>query len=261
MFSFYGRQGQNKTFASFDELSRALFGRIRSVDSKRSEAQLARRVSSSTHINRKVKEFIRHLFYDFHYTYFVQRHRPTEWIDVGRYAYFYSPAISALAPAYRRNVNDAFLYLISTKVPTYQMIAFLADYSMNARRVISAYDRAGALNALAHQDARSTHYNVDESHQWVQRARTAHIRLGAGPSATTMQVLKMAKVAFPEDDTLLSIALGLFEFWNRHFHRLRSEIHTYHEVMVVAAGFGVKVEPDLQAPGEFDYPRLESIPL
>jgi len=255
------KKGHNKEFPSYDNLSRALFGRIRSVDSKKYEAQLASTISKSGFINQKLKTFVKRLKRDFHDAY------ADNWQDnheVSRYAYFYSKGISGIQSSKLRNTEDAFDYLINNKVPNYKIAAFLADYSMIARDYVpnmtQEQDSLCALDILPESDARSTHYNVDESNDWVKAARAANVRLGAGPSATTMQVLKMGKIAFPENDTLLAIALALFEFWNSHANQKRSEIHTYHEVMVVAKAFGVVLEPDMENPGQFEYPSLNQIP-
>jgi len=254
-------KGHNKEFSSYDNLSRALFGRIRSVDSKKYEAQLASQISKSGFINKKLKVFVKRLKRDFHDVYannFNDNH------EVSRYAYFYSKGISGIQSSKLRNTEDAFDYLIKNNVPNYKIAAFLADYSMIARDYVPSMSQEEeslcALDILPESDARSTHYNVDESNDWVKAARVANVRLGAGPSATTMQVLKMGKIAFPENDTLLCIALALFEFWNSHANQKRSEIHTYHEVMVVAKAFGVSLEPDMENPGQFEYPSLNQIP-
>lgn len=255
------KKGHAKDFASYNELSMALFGRIRSVDSKKYETQLAERVAQSHFIKGKLKYFLARLKKDFHDVYA----QPEDRQEVSRYAFFYSPAISAISRGKTRNTDAAFEYLLKNDVASYKMAAFLADYAMIARDYIPGIsdddpDLGCALDILPNEGARSTHYNVNESNQWVLAARQARVRLGAGPSATTMQVLKMAKIVYPENDTLLALALALFEFWNRHANQKRSEIHTYHEVMVVARGFGVNLEPDMESPGEFEYPRLSQIP-
>ncbi len=108
-----------------------------------------------------------------------------------------------------------------------------------------------------HEEARSplgSKSNVNETHPWVKRARAKGIRLGAGPSATAMQVLQMFQVIYPHNETKLAVALALFEFWNRHMTKKVSEIHTWHEVMVVAVEY---CSDRRLLPGQLEYPSLE----
>ncbi len=75
---------------------------------------------------------------------------------------------------------------------------------------------------------------VNESHEWVKKAREQGILLGDGPSATTMFTLGMFQILYPHEETVLATALAVFEFWNRHYKAKHSGIHTWHEVMYVA---------------------------
>ena len=75
---------------------------------------------------------------------------------------------------------------------------------------------------------------VDESHEWVKKAREHGILLENGPSATTMFILGMFQILYPHEETVLAAAVAIFEFWNKHYQAKHSGIHTWHEVMYVA---------------------------
>ena len=110
-----------------------------------------------------------------------------------------------------------------------------------------------------HSEARSplhSHSNVNESDDWVLRAREKRVRLGAGPSATTMQVLQMFQIVYPHNETKLAVCLALFNFWNKYMSKKQSEIHTWHEVMTVARDY---CADQLLLPGELEYPTLEAL--
>jgi hypothetical protein len=143
-------------------------------------------------------------------------------------------------------------------------------WCLNAEGVSVASE---TVTPMPEQDARRDHHTVNEQAAWVIRARAANVRLGAGPSATTKLVLSMARWMmqgkYSEEacrEVLCYIALALFTFWNlkREWLMTTSEIHTYHEVMLVAESMGV---PLVRSMGlnradlaEFEYPDPQDIP-
>ncbi|MEM9055908.1 MAG: DUF4157 domain-containing protein, partial [Pseudomonadota bacterium] len=268
----FAKKGHAKQYRDRAELAQALAGRVTSRGSKQIEAALAQKVASSDWVKSRVSMFIQDL------SAYMYEKGSKKFTDRGRYAYFYSSWTSAVYSKNARTTNEAVRHLLRNNPKTYQMAAFLADVSMVIRgmipeSVIPFYIEQG--------NARATHFSLDEANDWVKRARQAHVRLGAGPSATTMQVLRMVKYVrqwgrnkkvtananfTPADQrTMLAVALALFEFWNSHANQKRGEIHTWHEVMVVAHGYGC----DLETSGtftpnsplaEFEYPNPQDIP-
>jgi hypothetical protein len=266
-------KGHAKQFASLEDLGRAVIARISDHKSKEIEGKLAKRVAKSTFIKRKVRAYITGPLTRLD----AQLRRNDEMAveldaggaEAGRYAYFYSPAISALAKGKQRSLGQALNSIRTGDPPTTEMAAFLCDYAMVAR---DAWSEDFIPFILPQGDARSTHFNVNEQSDWVKRARQARVRLGAGPSATTMQVLRVGKALLGDgeeaDTTLVCVALALFAFWNLERGKLQmfSEIHTYHEVMLVAHGYGLPTVPSILPDGykgpmaEFEYPQEWEIP-
>ncbi len=266
------KKGHAKQYRSRVELAQALAGRVTSRGSKQIEAALAQKIGKSEWVKTRVRTFVRDLsafMYDKGTNHFTGR---------GRYGYFYSGWTSLFKDSNKRTMSEAVRHMLRNNPDTYQMAAFLADVSMVIRGMI----KESVIPYHVEQGtARATHFSLDESNAWVKRARQAQVRLGAGPSATTMQVLRMVKYvrqwdrnrkvtahsSFTQDDqkTMLAIALALFEFWNSHANQKRGEIHTWHEVMIVAHGYGCDLEQSgtymPQTPmAEFEYPDPEDIP-
>ena len=80
----------------------------------------------------------------------------------------------------------------------------------------------------------------------TQRARAKTLPLSQGPSATTAQVLALAiRIGAPMEE-MEALAWGLFALWNG-MPRHQSGTHRFHEVMVVAAQYGVPYK-DLEYP-------------
>ncbi len=265
-------KGHAKEFASLEDLGRAVIARISDLKSKEIEGKLAKRVAKSGFVKRHVRDYITgpltlldgklRKFEEF------EAELDARGKEAGRYAFFYSSAISAVAKGQQRSLGEALEYIRKKDPPTTEMAAFLCDYAMVARE---AWDEDAVPFILPQDDARSTHFNVNEQSEWVKRARQANVRLGAGPSATTMQVLRVGRAILgtgPDaDETLVCVALALFAFWNLERGKLQmfSEIHTYHEVMLVAHGYGLPTVPSLtggsaDATAEFEYPQESEIP-
>ena len=265
-------KGHKKSFSGMESLIRSLHGRVTDRDSKALEGRLAKRISESRYIKRLIREFISSELVRLDAalkksTKFKDELDAIDNNDKGRYAYFYSSGPGSMSKKYQRSLTEALAYMNSGKRSISEMCSFLCDYSMVARDVIS--DQMVPV-IIPQADARATHFNVNEQSDWVKRARISHVRLGAGPSATTMNVMRMCKAILDNTEaaqkTMLCVALGLFAFWNLKKGNLqtRSEIHTYHEVMLVAHGYGLPTVPALNDRNvvmtEFEYPQETDIP-
>jgi hypothetical protein len=271
-------KGHDKTFNNDVELMRALVGQVDSTASKAYERQLASRVQSSGFIKRQIGEYIRGPLARIQKALKDSKDPAQQELyqettaggkDAGRYAYYYSKAISGVARGFQRSLAEAMDKFCKSYGSVSDMSAFIADYSMVARDLLSEEDHP---YILPQEDSRMNNggFNVNESSEWVRRARVARVRLGAGASATTMNVLRVARAQMGQgkdaDTTMLCLCLGLFAFWNLEMDKLKSfaEIHTFHEVMVVGYGYGLPAVPSLtggsDAAAEFDYPQLTEIP-
>ena len=261
----WGKKGHNKQFRTLDELYTALKGRIESHDSKSRERQIALRVEKSSSIRRNLAAFIKDCVNVFHLQWMKNKDLRTELEEVpgGRYAPFYS--VSTLIAGLRkkgRSLTEGMEYMLGAGKggrPVTEIGAFLADYAMCVRdwcvvkdpeddnEWISVVD--DKIYALPHAEGRLDHHSVNEQNAWIKAARAANVRLGAGPSATTkitlmvcFYMLESLKYSRDRRNTILcNLALALFAFWNlnRKWLQTTSEIHTFHEVMLVAHGMGV----------------------
>lgn len=266
-------KGHNKSFRTVEELARSLHGRVTDADSKAIEGRLASKIKDSRAIKTAIREFIAGPLVEVNRQ--LRMHDDlkdeldaTDIQSKGRYAYFYSSGPGSMSKKYQRSLSEALTYMNSGRRSIVEMASFLCDYVMVARDLID--DGLDPL-VIPQSDARSTHFNVNEQSDWVKRARLAQVRLGAGPSATTAQVMRLCRWKLPDGDAsdrkMLCIALALFAFWNleKGAMQMRSEIHTFHEVMLVAYGYGLPAVPSLTggndlAATEFEYPQVRDIP-
>jgi hypothetical protein len=118
----------------------------------------------------------------------------------------------------------------------------------------------------ARSDKSVSQFNV--KHPWVKKASEHQVPLGNGPSASTTFLLAMLQIIYPHEDTILAAALAIFEFWNRHYIQIQSDIHTWHEVMIAASPYvynfdfkawkKVDRKRNLKDPDEweFEYPEI-----
>ncbi len=95
------------------------------------------------------------------------------------------------------------------------------------------------------QDA---HFTLIESSDFVMAARVQGMPIWAGPSFTTARMMKMAERAGATPEEFEALAWGIFGFWNQCYPTTSTWVHRFHEVMDMAANWGVPFEP-------FAYPR------
>jgi hypothetical protein len=263
------RKSLNLQFQSIDELARALAGSIRSRNSQAYEIGLANAVLASGHVKLWLHVFCAGLRYLVTDTKVfegrvtdVQGGASTAKAELksesGRYSWYYAKKLRT-----SRDIWSALKNAHSFDVK--KLAALAADASMVVRDWIDAEDYRGfddrqSTDPLVRtfQDARRNHWGVNESHEWVKYAREKNFALGAGPSATTLNTVAVAHFLFRAAPTVFkpdfygevmeSLAWGLFAFWNRiddtALGNYRGTVHTYHEVMLVAADFGVPYRPD-----------------
>jgi len=259
-----GVKAHHKQFRSYEELARALSRRVSSTGSKAIEGELAKAIMKSESIRLTIRNLIEvHLC-----SYHKQLGHWEEFQERERYAFFYSPATSGVIKKQERTVLEGLAYIIKNQnVTITEMCSFLCDYSLCVRDYLPDEE----LN-IPNQDARFGHFNVNESSKWVREASEANIRLGAGPSATTANVMRLIQVVTGDmnsevqKELLTYTAWGLFAMWNynKKAMQTKAEIHTYHEVMIVALAYGAKAFPSSSnasnEKGQFEYPSASEIP-
>ena len=290
---FTGRKGRFYRHASVDELAMMLAGRLNEGAAKDIERRLAERIHSSNAIKDQMGQIyvkLRDRINAFGEPVLSQwRERLTNHRT--RYGYFYGTKY--FNPRGNKNVWEA-LQRLTTKwnnAPSCTITAaWLCDFALAQRGLTNGStgrlpfmeqlsDTSNIPNPLRLRDQRAPRYNANEADAWVQAARRNGVRIGAGASNTTGQVISCvdhhlsATEGYDKNSDMVAIGLSLFAFWNRHRKKLQasSEIHTYHEVMHVLRFFGVDHvvmpafeigEGTVYAPQDahFEYPDLAEIP-
>lgn len=97
-------------------------------------------------------------------------------------------------------------------------------------------------------DKARAHYTLKENSGFVMAARVQGMPLWAGPSFTTARLMKMAEWAGASAEEYEALAWAIFGFWNQCYPTSSTWVHRFHEVMDMAANWGVPFVP-------FTYPR------
>jgi hypothetical protein len=258
----FGTKGRFYRHNTPADVARMLHGRINEGAAKHTEAELAQKIHDNATIrdgmhliHRMLRERVNGFSAEDQETWKKQLEK------TGRYGFFWGT--SSFSPRGNRTVWEGLQGLTGKWGGTASctiIAAWLCDFALAARKLPGG--PSGALpfmeghgikdasripDGIAGGKDGTTRFNANESSDWVQRARAAQVRIGAGPSNTTGQVLSAV-------DTLLDgqpgyekathgwyTGLSLFAFWTRHRAKLQtsSEIHTYHEVMCVVRAFGI----------------------
>ena len=104
---------------------------------------------------------------------------------------------------------------------------------------------------LPQYDARADKQGKD--HPWAKKGIEHQVPLGYGPSATTTFLISLLQIVYPHEETILASALAIFEFWQNHYIQIKTNVHTWHEVMIAAAPYVYNF--DFQAWKKVDRPR------
>lgn len=97
-------------------------------------------------------------------------------------------------------------------------------------------------------DQSRAHYTLKENSGFVMAARVQGMPIWAGPSFTTGRMMKMAEWAGASAREFEALAWAIFGFWNQCYPSSSTWVHRFHEVMDMAANWGVPFVP-------FAYPR------
>lgn len=239
-------ESQNKEFTSYEDAAIAAIGEAMSIFNRQRESNMAQQVYNSVYIKLRIANFIDALL-TWHGTHRLQAPRGIE-TEQGRYYWYYHKS-----PGRNRSFYEALRRARNVPRAVPETVTAIADYAMVFRGLYSREDsntvyRNSSRDFQSLMDGRATHYTVNEGSEWAGGMRRKMMPTGAGPSATTMQVLAMSEYiqlkghrASPRDWLAMreALAWGLFAFWNRTADKLRGEIHTFHEVMAVAQHYGV----------------------
>jgi len=234
---------ENRHYQNNDELIRALAGEVRSAGNLDHENKLAAQTMTDEKINAGLATFVERLraFHESHAKGLAIANRKT-----GRYRGW----------AYGDENTTIAVGLGTVPTDLRSRSGFIADYALAMRKEVALETgtdwKATMDSGLTPElDAgRATHHNTDEVSPWVVEARQNNAALSAGPSATTAQVLTLAVAIGGTADEKIALAWGLFAIWNT-MPMHQSGTHRFHEVMAVAAGFGVPYD-------RLQYPEAKS---
>ena len=262
------RQSINMEFDDPEEVARALLGQIRSKRSKEVEKALAKQAMKSRWIRNNLVAYVIKIRDLIKVWPEMQEHLKQE--KPGRYSYYYSKKLHT-----SRTLLDALNVMHEKSVV--KQAAFCADMSMVLRDVMDGKhykgmdDENSSAKSKQFVGGRKTHWNVNESNNWVKTARENHYVLGAGPSATTLTTLAVADYLHDQGiipiesvtNIMTALAWGLFAFWNdidgTILGNWKGAVHTFHEVMMVAEEYGVQYRFDKYPntiPPELTYPEV-----
>ncbi len=90
-------------------------------------------------------------------------------------------------------------------------------------------------------------YTLKENSGYVMAARVQGMPIWAGPSFTTGRMMRMAQWAEASPQEFEALAWAIFAFWNQCYPTSSTWVHRFHEVMDMAANWGVPFQP-------FSYP-------
>ena len=86
-------------------------------------------------------------------------------------------------------------------------------------------------------------YTLKENSGYVMAARVMGMPIWAGPSFTTGRMMRMAEWAGATAQEYEALAWAIFAFWNQCYPTSSTWVHRYHEVMDMAANWGVPFTP------------------
>ncbi|MCM5678831.1 DUF4157 domain-containing protein [Schlegelella sp. S2-27] len=86
-------------------------------------------------------------------------------------------------------------------------------------------------------------YTLKENSGYVMAARVQGIPIWAGPSFTTGRLMRMAEWAGATPQEYEALAWAIFAFWNQCYPTSSTWVHRFHEVMDMAANWGVPFVP------------------
>jgi hypothetical protein len=257
-----GQTAHERVYDNDEQLGRALIGTVRASANMRREQALAKEARTSQTIRDGVADCMRcvsrQIDADFASDGQFADHAKRMKLDLGklrsRYWWWYLGAdifanLQNPAPAnLDKNVSilhdleDYFRYGNKWKREAY------GDFRDRKGTVGERPD--DAMSATHDQDLgdyRTNWTSVKETNPWIQTARAHATPVWAGPSVTTGRMLTFAQACGAGGAQLGALAWGIWAFWNTSYYSGMSGIHTFHEVMDIARGFGVAYTP-------FQYP-------
>jgi hypothetical protein len=133
----------------------------------------------------------------------------------------------------------------------------LPDTPDGARLVSSQAMNPDGTRKLAGSDRGSTTTVRDENAPSTRMAREHRIPVAAGQSFTAARLLHLGEQINATPGEMNTVALAIFAFWRIDYdHTVALAAHTLHEVLDIAANFGVPYNMKVPQRGSNQYPRV-----
>jgi hypothetical protein len=251
-----GQTAHDRVYAKYEDLGRALIGTVRSTANMRREQALAKEARTSATVLDGVAACMRlvhaQIDRDFEgegeFAEFAKRMKTDLGKLRSRYWWWYmganilnnleNPSRAALDKnvSILHDLEDYFRYENKWKKEAY------GDWKKELRKGTigeNPDDRTSGTRTDGLGDYRTNWTSVKEDNAWIQTARSHDMPVWAGPSMTTGRMLTFLSKCGADTAQLSALAWGIWAFWNTSYYSGMSGIHTFHEVMDIAHGFGV----------------------
>ncbi|MEU4173666.1 DUF4157 domain-containing protein [Streptomyces sp. NPDC026589] len=131
--------------------------------------------------------------------------------------------------------------------PDDKMLESSQEMKRDGTRKVSGPDRGSVLHGTTR----------NETAQSTRMAREHRIPVSAGQSFTTGRLLHLGREVDATPEELSAMALGIFAFWRIDYdHTVELAAHTLHEVLDIAANFGVPYNMKVPQRGSRRYQQL-----
>ncbi|MFD1158301.1 hypothetical protein [Roseovarius aestuarii] len=229
---------QNRQYNNDDGLIRALVGEVGSEANLATEGTLATSTKSSANITGHLTTFMTKLT-TFHNAQGAP-YKTAASAKKGRYNYYYSTLWESVWGG-GKSLGQA---MANQPTDLDGKITLVADYALKMRHNVRDVVGVWNVQMTAGQNAaRKCGWNPNEAANWTQTARAGNVPLNAGPSATTAQILTLAATVGATGAENEALAWAIFAFFNKSLALNKSGTHRFHEVMDVAANYGVPYVP------------------
>jgi hypothetical protein len=244
-----GRHAEFKIFNNYGEMTTALLGEIRSEPGFLYETALAKAVLRTPEIASDLRN-LAHGIVRYWDQMQLWLHGPVSttsrllgystgdsWLFRGSYWQYhrYMTPLTGLkaAPSNKISTNIAVLH---------DMMEFIKKNATESHlhRTLQWTNQAGGQIDIEKREMRNNLGTVNEDFAVVREGRRLRYRMQAGPSYTVSQMLALADAADASPDERTALAYAIFAFWNQVYQKGCTPIHTYYEVMVAAANYGVQ---------------------
>lgn len=240
-----GRSAELRHYNNYGELATALLGEVRAQPTALYEAALAKAVLRTQEIAEDLRVVaVKIVFYwdtvsagRSWLTQVLGYSTGEPWSFRGAYFHYhhYLTPLSGLKKA----TNNTISVNIAVVHDTVDFIKSKAGDDHLFRQLQWTNPQTGAVLDLEKRDMRNNLGTINEGYAVIKHGRARRFPMQAGPSFTVSQMLALCELSGATVNEMTSVAYAIFAFWNQVYQKACTPIHTFYEVMVAAANFGV----------------------